>query len=294
VAAEGEATVGSHESRSGRISSFRKLIVTAAFVGVLVAGLTVVSAGAEKKNSPPPTVAIPGIGGIGGIADISSILPTLGGIIDPTTSTLPTIGTILPPTIGTTLPPTIGTTLPPTIGTLLPTLGGIIDPTTSTLPTTSTTLPTTSTTLPTDTTTLPVTTGTVVPVTTGTTGAGAVPLDKIAPLLAFTAKTLTASSTSNVTLPLGCPADEQECSGNAVLETAKAVNTSAKKKLKLGSKSFKVAGGKTLKLKIKLNRKARALLKKSGKIKARAILTVKDAAGNSKVTKKRVTIKAAR
>lgn len=49
----------------------------------------------------------------------------------------------------------------------------------------------------------------------------------------------------------------------------------ASKKVKLGGSSFKVAAGKKGKVRVKLNRKARKLLKRRKVIKARVVITVR-------------------
>ncbi|HYV16550.1 MAG TPA: PKD domain-containing protein [Conexibacter sp.] len=104
--------------------------------------------------------------------------------------------------------------------------------------------------------------------------------------------------TSGLTLTVACPATEHACTGTAVLETATAVaakrGRKAKKKvLTLGSARFSLAGGNDAKLTIKLSAKARKLLK-HGKLRAKLVITVRDAAGNSSTSTKSVGLKAPR
>lgn len=66
------------------------------------------------------------------------------------------------------------------------------------------------------------------------------------------------------------------------------VPAGASKRVKLGGSGFKVAAGKQGKVRVKLNRKARKLLKRRKVIKARVVITVRR--GDATV-KKTVTVK---
>ena len=86
-------------------------------------------------------------------------------------------------------------------------------------------------------------------------------------------------------LRLTCPATEQSCTGRFVLRLA------GKRKTKLGSGTFTVAGGKVVLLKVKLTRKGRALLRKRGRLKAVLTLTATDAAGNTLTRAKTIRVR---
>ena len=78
-----------------------------------------------------------------------------------------------------------------------------------------------------------------------------------------------------------------------VVLAAKRGRKAKKKVLTLGSARFSLAGGKDAKLTIKLSAKARKLLK-HGKLRAKLVITVRDAAGNSSTSTKSVGLKAPR
>ena len=68
----------------------------------------------------------------------------------------------------------------------------------------------------------------------------------------------------------------------------------AKKNLVVGRGKAKVADGKTAKLKLKLNRRGRAKLRKKGKLKARLTVVAVNAAGEKQTVTRRVTIRPAK
>lgn len=84
---------------------------------------------------------------------------------------------------------------------------------------------------------------------------------------------------------LTCPADEQSCTGSLVIRLA------GKKKTRLGSATFTVAGGRVIALKVKLTRKGRALLRKRHRLRAVLTLTAADAASNTQTQKKTIRVR---
>ena len=97
-----------------------------------------------------------------------------------------------------------------------------------------------------------------------------------------------------VTIPLACQAGlSSNCTGTITLRTAKAVAAKKKRQLKLGSKSFSIAPGKTGRVKIKLSTTALKLLSKKHTLKAVATVVAK-AGTASKTTSANITLKAAK
>ncbi len=133
-------------------------------------------------------------------------------------------------------------------------------------------------------------------------------VDTIAPRMKIKSKgAMSVGRKGVVSIRLSCPASEIRCIGKLTLKTrskyrvsSSVVNTSRKRKrtrkikVKLGSKSFKIAGGKSATVKVRLSKKNRRLLKKHKKIRVKATIRVRDAAGNSRTTTKNITLKVAK
>jgi PKD domain/Subtilase family len=82
------------------------------------------------------------------------------------------------------------------------------------------------------------------------------------------------------TLKISCPAGESSCEGTVTVRTASAVPASAHARvLMLASASFKVAGGKTVLVKLHLSTKARALLKRRHSLRVKVTIAAHDPAG---------------
>jgi IPT/TIG domain len=110
---------------------------------------------------------------------------------------------------------------------------------------------------------------------------------------------LTATPTGVVPIKVSCPAGESSCIGTITLKTIGAVSASAgheakKAVLTLATGSFKLAGGKTAKISLHLSVKARALLKRSHSLRARATILAHDSTGARHTTVATVTLRAAK
>jgi hypothetical protein len=106
---------------------------------------------------------------------------------------------------------------------------------------------------------------------------------------------LAVSSAGSFPVKVSCPAGESSCSGTITLKTLGAVSASAKKSvLTLASGSFTVAGGASKTVTLHLSTKARALLKRSHMLKARATVAAHDPTGASHTTLVTVTLKLAK
>jgi Ca2+-binding RTX toxin-like protein len=109
------------------------------------------------------------------------------------------------------------------------------------------------------------------------------PLDTTAPVMKVSIGRV--NRRGRLALRLTCPADEQSCTGNLVLRLA------GRKRTRLGSAQFTVAGGKVVALKVKLTRKGRALLRRKHRLRAVLTLTATDAANNTQTQKKTIRIR---
>jgi len=125
--------------------------------------------------------------------------------------------------------------------------------------------------------------------------------DTSGPRMAIASKLLKVGSEGIVRIPLSCPSSEPGgCAGTLSLETLGRVRVTAsssrkrtrQRKVKLGSSSFRVAGGRTTAVKVRLSRKNRRLVKKLRRVRVRAIVRARDKAGNSATTKKNLTLRA--
>jgi hypothetical protein len=107
--------------------------------------------------------------------------------------------------------------------------------------------------------------------------------DKTAPKVTLKLASARVSKSGAVSLNVGCPASEQSCKVAIALKLGRTT---------VASKHVTVAGGKTVKLTLKLSKSARSRLAKRGKLKVSAVVKATDAAGNKSVSTVRLTLKA--
>jgi hypothetical protein len=126
-------------------------------------------------------------------------------------------------------------------------------------------------------------------------GTGAVIADTTAPLMSLGGRGLTMDSRGAVSTSLACPASEPGgCKGSLLIETLGKVRASgAARKLKLGSVKFKVAGGQSARVKVRLSRKNRRLVTRLRRLHVVVLLTARDSSGNRATVRKTATLKAA-
>jgi hypothetical protein len=116
-------------------------------------------------------------------------------------------------------------------------------------------------------------------------------VDVKGPAMAVAGKALKVKANGSVSLSLACPASEPGgCLGRLSLETIGGVR--AGKKVKLGKSSFRIAGGKSGSVRLRLSKKNRSLVKKLGKVRVIAIVAARDQVGNAATTRKKLTLKA--
>ncbi len=127
----------------------------------------------------------------------------------------------------------------------------------------------------------------------GGSGGGPSPApDVSAPAMNVAVKALKLTSNGVVSVPLSCPASEQGgCQGTLSLQAAVG-RASHRRSVRLGKVSFRIAGGKTATVKVRLSKKCQRLVKKVRRLTMVAIVYASDRAGNAKTTKKTLTLTA--
>ena len=96
-------------------------------------------------------------------------------------------------------------------------------------------------------------------------------------------RSLKVSDSGVAKLRVRCPRSEERC----------AITVKVKKNGKrIARKTLSVPGGSTRTFRLKLSSSARAKLADLGRMKAKAVITATDAAGNTKTTTRRITLKA--
>ena len=114
-------------------------------------------------------------------------------------------------------------------------------------------------------------------------GGGTTPGDTTKPNVLVLGRSLKVSDSGVAKLRIRCPRSETSCS----------ITVKVKKNGKrLARKTLTVPGGSTRTFRLQLSSSARAKLAERGKIKATAVISATDAAGNAKTTTRRITLKA--
>jgi PKD repeat protein len=111
------------------------------------------------------------------------------------------------------------------------------------------------------------------------------PKDTTAPRVRILTASAKMSRAGIVAVRVTCPATERSCSGALALRSLGA-RASA-----LGGKSFRLGGGQSATLRIKLSQASQRLVKRSGTVRTLATARARDAAGNAGTSTRRVTVK---
>jgi hypothetical protein len=117
------------------------------------------------------------------------------------------------------------------------------------------------------------------------------------PLANLTSRTIIAGRNGTLSLRISCPAGESACAGTVSLQTLTAVRTAGSTRrriLTLASVSFRVAGGDTTTVHLRLSSFGRRLLARNRQVRLRAVIAAHDAAGLHHTTRLIVTVRAAR
>jgi hypothetical protein len=103
-----------------------------------------------------------------------------------------------------------------------------------------------------------------------------------------------------VPVALSCPSSEPGgCTGTLLLETLEKIGskgggrTRRKKRIKLGQSSFRIAGGRTALLRVRLTASSQRLLRRLRKIRVLATIDARDETGNARTTRVVLVLKAA-
>jgi hypothetical protein len=125
--------------------------------------------------------------------------------------------------------------------------------------------------------------------------------DRSGPVMAVAGSVVKMGSGGAVRVLLSCPASEPGgCAGRLSLETLGRVRVSGvgisrrlrKRKLKLGKSSFRVAGGRSAVVRIRVSKENQRLVRKLKKVRVLAIIVARDQAENAQTTKRRLTLRA--
>jgi hypothetical protein len=124
--------------------------------------------------------------------------------------------------------------------------------------------------------------------------------DTIGPGMTVTGRAVKNDARGAVPLALSCPSSEPGgCAGILVLETLDKVwtkgggRTRRKRRVKLGQSSFRIAGGKTALVKVRLGVSSQRLLRKLRKLRVVATIEARDQTGNARTTKVTLVVRAA-
>jgi PKD repeat protein len=109
--------------------------------------------------------------------------------------------------------------------------------------------------------------------------------DRTAPALRILTARVKMTKAGIVAVKVACPRNERLCSGRLALRSLGARATA------LGGKAFKLGGGQTATVRVKLGTAKRRLVRRHGSVRALASAKVTDAAGNSAATSKRLQIR---
>lgn len=139
------------------------------------------------------------------------------------------------------------------------------------------------TTTTTTTTAPPTTTPTTTTTTTTTT---ATPPDTTAPVLRVAVTTVRASRAGVLRVVLACPATERRCSGTLALPRTRGVA--------LGTRTFAIVGGRRATVQLRFSKAALRMLRRARRVRVTATIRARDAAGNSRTTRMRLTLLAPR
>ena len=105
--------------------------------------------------------------------------------------------------------------------------------------------------------------------------------DRTAPRIAVTGGSVKVSRTGDVTLRVACPRGEVRCSIDLQLQ---------RKGRRLARKTVTVAGGKSVRVTLRLNRSVRRLLTRNRILKVDAVAAARDAAGNRATTRTHIRL----
>jgi hypothetical protein len=123
------------------------------------------------------------------------------------------------------------------------------------------------------------------PTVLGTTETGTTTVDRSAPKVVLSPRSVRASRAGKVAFRVKCPRTEQRCKIAVELKRGGKV---------LARKTVSIGGGKTVKVTLRLNKAARRYLSTHARLRVTAVTVARDAAGNRSTKRVRVTVSAPR
>ncbi|MEX0744392.1 MAG: S8 family serine peptidase [Phycisphaeraceae bacterium] len=121
------------------------------------------------------------------------------------------------------------------------------------------------------------------------------PILSVAPRVRIARRTLRITSTGTVRLLLSCPNGASRCNGAVKLSASiDSGSVTSRESTIIGTGAFKIAGGKTRAVAVRLRRQARLALTTVKRLKAKAAIVARDAAGNRRSRSVRITLLAPR
>jgi VCBS repeat protein/Big-like domain-containing protein len=131
----------------------------------------------------------------------------------------------------------------------------------------------------------------------GTPLGGVAAPDRTGPVMVVVSKAVKLDSRGAFAVPISCPASEQVCEGIFSIETLVQVGAgraaARKRKVTLGRSAFRIPGGQSLRVKVRLSKRNLRLIRKLRKVRVLAIINARDQAGNAQTTRQTLILKAA-
>jgi len=132
---------------------------------------------------------------------------------------------------------------------------------------------------------------------TGTGAATVIIADTTAPALRISRRAVTLTRRGVAAVALTCPGDEVSgpCQGRLTLRTVRRferAGSAVAKRIRLGSRRFRIPAGRRVKVRIKLSKANRRLVTVHRRLRVGARAAVHDQAGNSRVAKSRFKLRA--
>nr|MDQ4040418.1 hypothetical protein [Actinomycetota bacterium] len=119
------------------------------------------------------------------------------------------------------------------------------------------------------------------------------PPDTTPPVAGIATKPLVMSPRGIVRLGVECGDSPEDCLGVARLRLRFPADASAAALRTVARATFEITAGESKRVKLRLNRKARRLVKRAGRVRVRVVVVVEDEAGNTRTIRQRLRLRAA-
>jgi hypothetical protein len=116
------------------------------------------------------------------------------------------------------------------------------------------------------------------------------PPDETAPVAAIASNRLQMNKRGRVRVKVDCSASPEDCLGEVKLRLRFPRDASVAVLADVGRRAFEIAAGDSKRVKVRLKRAARRLVKEKGRVRARVIVIVEDAAGNTRKLRERLLL----